>query len=271
MITKENYFELNNKGLSQSKIKDYLKCPNYFYRKHILGTIEKEDKECFKIGSTVDDILTEKDSVDNYAVFEGDRRTKEGKYDYQNLLDAGKKIITEQQYSDIINISDAVINTSAYKQLSTYYFQEIIEVPSINLGEHFDCLYGKIDCYEIKEDGVCILVDIKTTMTVDDRQFFYKAQGYGYFKQMWFYAYLLKSKYPEIKSFKFYHLAAETTEPYRVKLYEIPEEYINREEDEMLETIKKIAEDKTFAKQDASFERPTRLLDPKDKYNEDVD
>lgn len=260
MITNDNYFSLDNKGLSQSKIKAYLQCPNYFYRSCISGTLKREFKKAFAIGDAVDGILTRATEKDNYAVCENDGRTKAGKEERANLEFNGKTVISRADFDAIIDIADAVERTDAYKEIaSTFTFQEIIEVP-MELGEHFSALYGKLDAYRINEDGVCDLLDVKTSVTVDERKYFYKFFSLGYHIQLFFYSMLLKSKYAEkIKSFRFYHLAVEKTEPYNVKLFSIPLGNVMECETLVMETINKIAQDTTFEKANPSFINPTLL------------
>lgn len=262
MLTKENYFSLNNKALTNSKIKTYLQCPNYFYRLYISGEVEKEFKKAFNIGDAVDNILTQRDEMTNYAVCEAKRTTKEGKKEAANLEFAGKTVISRTDYNLIVNIADAVIKTSAYAEiLKNFVFQEILETPA-DLGEHFKVLAGRPDAYRINSDGVCDLLDLKTTINIDPDKFYYSAISYGYFKQLWIYAFLLKVKYPEIKSFRYWHLAVEKKEPYRVELFSIPNKYVDDCEQDILETIQKIATDKEFKKKDASFKSPTPLIRP---------
>ena len=264
IVTKENYFDHNNHALHQSSIKDYFLCPNYFYRKNVLQTVEQPDKKAFQIGKVVDDILTETDSVDNYAIFEGDRRTKEGKADYQALQDAGKKVISQKDYDNIINICDAIYKTTAYKEIfKSYNRQEILQMP-MDLGEHFDSLVGKVDFFTIDENGICHLNDMKTTRSIDDNKFFYACREYGYFFQLFVYSLLLNHKYPEIKGFSYSILAGETAEPYRVKYFKIPNSYVEKEADRYLYAIKSI-KDGLYDKEDASLQNPTLLCDPKDR------
>lgn len=261
MITEQNYFDVDNKGLSQSKIKDYLQCPNYFYRKNISGEYKRPVNKAFQIGDAIDGILTRSTTLDNYAVCKEKRTTKAGKAEAAELEFSGKTVISRTDYNLIIDIADAVDKTEAYQEIkNTYTFQEIIEVP-MELGEHFDCLYGKLDAYRINEDGVCDLLDLKSTVTIDDRKYFYKFFSFGYDKQLWFYSYLLKSKYPQIKSFRFWNLAVEKSEPFRVKLFRIPNGHIINCEQEMLEAINKIASDTEFKKESVSFSNPTDLGD----------
>lgn len=265
MITNENYFELDNHGLSQSKIKQYLICPNMFYRANITGTLKKEFKKIFQIGDAIDNILTQADTLNNYAVCEEKRTTKAGKAEAAELQFQGKTVISRTDYDTIVDVADAVIKSDAYTEvLKTYTFQEIIQIP-MDLGEHFNCLYGKLDAYKINEDGVCDLLDLKSTVTVDDKKYFYKFYAFGYDVQLWLYSYLLKAKYPQIKSFRFWHLAAEKSEPFNVKLFSIDPSYIVGCEKKMLETIEKIKNDKTFSKYNPSFSNPVSFGDFSDE------
>lgn len=261
IITEQNYFDLDNKGLSQSKIKDYLKCPNYFYRKNISGEYVRPVKKAFQIGDAIDNILTQAETPDGYAVCENKRTTKAGKAEAADLEFAGKKVISRTDFNTIIEAADAVDKTEAYQEIkNTFTFQEIIEIEK-ELGEHFKVLYGKLDAYRINSDGVCDLLDLKSAMTIEERQYFYKFFSFGYDKQIWFYAYLLKLKYPKIKSFRYWHLAVEKSEPFRVKLFTIPNRFIDKCEKEMLATIDKIAHDKEFNKETVSFKSPIELGD----------
>lgn len=263
-ITKDNYFSPDNRALHQSHIKDYFACPNYFYRKNILHTVEQKESKSFDVGKIVDDILTETDSVGNYAIFEGDRRTKDGKAEYQALVDAGKKVISQKEYDQILAICDAIYQTSAYKEIfQKFNRQEIIQV-EMDLGKYFDCIVGKMDFFEITADGVCRLNDMKTARSVDDTKFYYACKEYGYFFQLFVYSLLLKSKYPDIKSFEYSILAAETSEPYRVKYFTIPQTYIEQEADRYLYAINGIKND-MFDKEDASLQHPTLLCAPADR------
>ena len=272
-IDKTNYFSQDNRALHQSAAKDYFLCPNYFYRKNVLHTVEQKESKAFDIGHAVDDILTETDSVDNYAVME-DMLDENGKkingnckpvQDYKKaLLASGKKVLTRPEFDAIINIADAIYRTTAYKEIfKTHNRQEIIQMP-IDLGEHFDCIVAKIDFFEITADGVCRLNDMKTTRSIDDTKFWYSCKEWGYFFQLFVYSLALKYKYPEIKSFTYSILAGETSEPYRVKYFKIPNQYIEQEADRYLYAINSIKAG-LFDKEDASIQNPTLLCAPSDR------
>lgn len=263
-INEGNYFSLNNRGLSQSKLKEYGICPNYFYRKNITGEFVREETAALKIGHEVDALLTEIEKETNSVVFTGDRRTKLGKEEYQLLIESGKTVLSQAEYDNIQAVVKAVKETSAYQEIEkTFVFQEILQIEA-ELGPHFDFLYGKVDAYRINPDGVCDLLDLKTCRSVNHRRYYFNAVELGYFKQLRFYAWLLEQKYPQIKGFRFYHLAVEKSEPFGVRLFQIPNEYIMKESEWVQETIKKVREDKEFKKADASFKTPTELINPVD-------
>jgi hypothetical protein len=284
MINEQNYYDLNNKGLSQSKIKDYIVCPNMFYRKNISGELAKEEKKAWDIGSAIDNILTEADSISNFIVLEPpmdipeEKRktyfmTNAGKAYKQELLDSGKKTITELEYELIINIADAVDKTTAWKQIKKdFIFQEIVCIEK-ELGEHFKYLVGKPDAYRIV-DGVCEILDVKTTASlpvdlstgkINKRKYLYSALDYGYFIQMYFYSYILGLKYPEIKEFKFYHLAVEKKEPFNVALFTIPNYSVDKYADFINHRITDISTDNEFKKRDVSFETAELLVFDKEE------
>jgi hypothetical protein len=289
MINETNYYDLNNKGLSQSKIKDYIICPNMCYRKNISGELEKVEKKAWDIGKAIDSILTGEDSISDYMVLEAPKdipeekrktyfMTNAGKAYKQELVDSGKKLITEADYDLIIEVANAVEITDAWKQIKKEFtFQEIISVEQ-DLGKNFDCLVGKPDAYRINKDGVCDLLDVKTTVAlpvnlltgrVNKRKYLYSALDLGYFIQMWFYSYLLRLKYPEITSFRYFHLAVEKKEPFRVELFQIPNYSVIKYEPFLLDTIEKIAKDDKYQKRDVSFEDAELLVFDDQEENDD--
>ena len=255
-INNNNYYELNNKGLSQSKIKAYDVCPNYMYRLYISGGLQRGSNKNFMVGSEVDSILTEMDKFQNTIIAPyKDFRTKEArewKLDQEAL---GKTVVKEDEYENIMAIAISVQDTSIWKDIEKNFItQDILIKPDDTLGEHFNCLYGKPDAYRIDKNGVCTLLDLKTSMTIDRKKFFYRANDLGYFKQLWMYSELLMYKYPEIKTFEYRFVVAEKSEPYHVKLFTVPSIYVTQSEAGMLETIDKIADDKEFKKPDVTWD-----------------
>jgi len=265
MITNENYYSLNNKGLSQSKIKMYDKDPNYMYRACISGELVRPDNKSFMIGRETDSILTEMDKFQNTIIAPyADFRSKEAREWRKEQEAEGKTVVKETEYENIMAIAIAVQETEVWQDIEkTFTTQEILQVVDKKLGRHFDCLYGKPDAFRINEDGVCDLCDLKTALKIDEKTFFYKSKDYGYFKQLWMYAMLLKEKYPQIKSFRYWFVVAEKSEPYRVSLFSIPNDLVDDCEMDMLLTIKEISQRTDYSRPRIGWDNAIKLTDPR--------
>jgi hypothetical protein len=278
MITDKNYYDLNNRGLSQSKIKDYIICPNMFYRKNISGELEKEEKKSWDVGTAIDSILTGENSISNFLVLEPPKdvpeekkktyfMTNAGKEYKQQLIDSGKKIITESDYELIINVADAVDKTTAWKEIKKeYIFQEIFCIEE-KVGNHFDYLTGKIDAYKIVEDTAYIL-DVKSTASlpinlmtgnVNKRKFYYSSLDYGYFIQMNYYKRLIQKKYPDVKNFVFLNFAVEKKEPFNTFLFYVANNDVSKYDAIIDQTIERIKNDNEFKKRDVTFDNAELL------------
>lgn len=278
MINEQNYYDLNNKGLSQSKIKDYIVCPNMCYRKNISGELEKEEKKSWDVGTAIDSILTGEDSISNFLVLEPPKdvpeekkktyfMTNAGKEYKQQLIDSGKKIITESDYELIINVADAVDKTTAWKEIKKeYIFQEIFCIEE-KVGNHFDYLTGKIDAYKIVEDTAYIL-DVKSTASlpinlmtgnVNKRKFYYSSLDYGYFIQMNYYKRLIQKKYPDVKNFVFLNFAVEKKEPFNTFLFYVANNDVSKYDAIIDQTIERIKNDNKFKKRDVTFDNAELL------------
>lgn len=254
MITQSQYFDLNNKALSRSKIKDYSTCPNFFYRKHITGDITQEDKQAFKIGTGVDDLCAQDILSKDYVCFDGDRRTKEGKSEYAMLEASGKTILSKSDYEQIIGMSDAIQTTTAYKQLADHDRQTLLQV-EMDLGQHFTSLVAMPDFMKI-EDRHAILTDLKTAKTIEPRAYFYHCQNYWYFEQFAIETIILKAL-DLVDTFEYRHITVEKTKDiWNVATFKFDETDIRVSMGKINLLLALIRNDKEFKKKDASFDNP---------------
>lgn len=263
ILTAENYYDKGNRALTCSKIKDYIKCPNYFYRKHILCEIVDDEKPAFIFGGIVDKLLSNEDFDKNYEVADGIRTAKLKK----EAAERGVTLITKNDYNEIFEVADAIEQTDAWKFIKTnnFVFQDILQ-QEMELGEHFDSLAGKPDIYGILND-VCYLVDVKTAVTIDLRRYFYMAHGFHYDYQLANYETLLKLKFPNIKEFRSFNLVASKEKNfYGVELFEYPRSVIEKSKEEMAKLIVQISKEKEFKKYNPSFEAP-KTLDISNQYS----
>jgi len=230
---------------------DYMKCPNYFYRKNILGTVAMKNSPALIVGDAVDSLLAQIEMSKRIAVFEGDRRTKNGKAEYASLIDDGFTIVTQAQYDQIIALSDSVMTTTAYKQLADYKKQEILEM-DMDIGQYFNKLAGMPDFIKVDDDKISI-VDLKTAQTIEKHKYYWHADAYGYFLQAAVYCLLANNTYPN-RQIIFQHLVVEKSEPYRVVVYTIPQVTIDKNIEMIYNVIDQIKNDKEFKKKDVSLD-----------------
>lgn len=259
-LTHTNYFTNANRYLSNSKISDYLKSKEFFYRKHILGTVEKKETPALIIGKAVDLWLTK--SRQHFEKLYIRMEKKNSK------LDAKLIQLTAREYDEVVGICEAVEKTKAYKQIKKYKKQQILQhEEKIGL---FDGLCGVPDFYKIDELGNCIIVDLKTSVTNDTKKYFYHAKDYGYFRQQAMYQMLLKMIHPEINSIESRHIVVEKDPDkiYKVKTFRLDQDEINKCLEKVFEIIEEIKAEKKWKDKDTTWEDMEELSDPRVKKAE---
>lgn len=266
MIDEQNYYALNNGGLSQSKLKMYAIDPNYMYRACITGELKRKDAKHFMIGREIDGLLTEIDKSSNTIISPyKDYKSKEAREWRDEMIAIGKTPIKDSEYEEIFGPAIAAQETEVWRDIEkNFTMQEILQIPDNNLGKHFDCLYGKIDAYRINKDGICDVVDLKSALNIEEREFFFKAVKLGYFLQLKFYSMLLKLKYPQIKGFRFWFFVVEKSEPYRTRLYRVDDKLVEECETEIAFLIKEISERTDWNRPNLSWSTAITLKDPRD-------
>ncbi|NTU69207.1 hypothetical protein HGB13_00015 [bacterium] len=251
-LTESNYYERGTKALTCSKIKDFVTCPNYFYRKHITNELEEESSDAFLIGGLVDKLLSGEDFGKMYEVVA--RRTPKLKAEAE---ERGVKLMLQSQLDEIIEVADAVDQTDAWKTIKEKgIFQSILQIP-YKINEHFDSLAGKPDVYWIDDEATCFIVDLKTAASAEHRKAYFQAMGFHYDWQLANYRFLLKALHPEIKKFRCFNLTVgKTKNIYGVELFEYDDFAIERAMFEINNVIEKIAAEKDYKKYNPSFLKP---------------
>jgi hypothetical protein len=252
-LTTTNYYDKGNRALTNSKIKNYLISPDYFYRHDITCEIVDDPKDAFTFGAIVDKLLSGEDFDKTYQVADG-VRTKKLKEEAEAN---GITLLTPLQYTEIFEVADAVEKTDAFKYIKkNATCQDILQIPFI-INEFFDCLAGRPDFYWRGENGVCYIVDLKTAQTVDHKKYFFQAMGFKYDQQLAMYRLLLRLIYPEIKSFRCFNLVvSKQKNVYGVELFEYPVSIIENATCGLLETIDAISKDIAYTKYNPSFDQP---------------
>lgn len=258
-LTLENYFTPENKYLSNSKIGDYLKSPNYFYRKHILHEIEQKTSNALVLGSGVDYLLAQNDNKPEYRVVER-RNLKNPPEGYIELNQA--------QYDEIFEIADAVANNDVFKDIDKTFAKQLLLTMDMPLG-NFVGLCGLPD-YILVKDNEIIIVDLKTSRTTDPRKYYWHCKEFGYFRQQAFYQHLAIDKYG-LKRVSSYHLVVEKTKDiYDVKFFKIDQKEIDREARVLQKAIDEIKERTDWSRPNLKWSNAIKLSNPGESFEESV-
>jgi hypothetical protein len=261
-LTLSNYYTDENRYLSNSKISDYLKSPNYFYRKHILHEINSKGSEAFVIGSGVDYLLAQDDKKPKYVVVE--RR---------NLKNPPEGIVevNQSQYDDIFDIADAVAETDVYKDIDKNFKKQVILTEDFKIGDHFIGLCGLPDFIKVTDKEIIIL-DLKTSRTTDPRKYFWHCKEYGYFRQQAMYQYLASVKYGADKEISSYHLVVEKTKDiYDVKLFKLDQKEIDKETVTLYKAFDDIARRKDWSRPNIKWSDTIELTNPSEIFEDLVE
>lgn len=268
MLKQEDYFKLNNGYLSRSKIQDFRLSPEYFHRKHILGTIKGEDKDCFRIGSATDDLLAQIDNKNNYVVTDREFRTNVDKAWKADQIAQGKIVVKQAEYDKILALAIAVEQTDAYQHLNTYPRQVLLQCEYAFENKLFHGLAALPDFAKITTDSADI-VDLKTTTGFpvwNTKKWIYKCQDLGYFLQFALQTVILSKQ--GIKNFTYRHLVVDKTENINnVYAVMIDPELVEAIIPELLDTIDQISNTKIFTKANPSWAHAIYL---ENNNNEDL-
>lgn len=260
ILNKNNYFSLENRAITNSRLGDWLRGKQYFKKKHIDGTLDFKKTNAMVVGSVVDDLLTQDDIKANYVV--GDKRLKE----FKNREDV--TVISQIMYDEMMGLAIAVEETSAFKDLKDYRKQIIFQFAR-DLGPHFDSIAGIPDFFKIEYDNLpegkkarVIIVDLKTSTTIDPWMYTKHADGLGYYRQQAFYQILIGMQLIEDGKLEFMdeiefisrHLVVEKTRDiYDVGTFNIDQDHIDFEKENIFALLEEVGKETEFKKKDTTW------------------
>lgn len=250
------YYAAGTGYLSNSMVGDFLKDPNYFYRKHVQHYIQEEPTEALILGSAVDVLLTESQAEFDKQFIVGYAKDLKG----VDIAD-GVQRLTPPQFDEIVSIVEAVKATDAYKDLKGHTAQEALLIDH-DMGQYFKGLCGKPDWYKV-DGNVCIITDLKTARSIDQRKYYYHCVEFGYFRQQAFYQFLLGLKFPNVRSFISRHLVVDKEENINnVRAYILDQNEVDERLEELVITLSAIKNEKTFAKFNPTWEQAGIIMNP---------
>tara|TARA_R110000868_G_scaffold335547_1_gene596403 strand:- start:5067 stop:5897 length:831 start_codon:yes stop_codon:yes gene_type:complete len=178
-ISNDEYHASN--GISRSRLMLLDKSPYHFWYETLSGLAEKrESTPAMAIGSAFHTLLLEPEKFSNeYAVAPKiDRRTKQGKEDYETFMQetAGKILLSDDQFVKVNNMVELVNK----HEIVTTLLDEAVFEQSIFWTDEETGLQFKTrpDIWSAK-----MVVDLKTTADASSYAFTRSAMNYGYYLQ----------------------------------------------------------------------------------------
>lgn len=254
-LSKRNYYTIRNQYITNSKISDYLRDKNYFYRKHILGTVERKESDAFLFGSAVDTWLTDSEKAFREQYIPVARRSKAN-------ASLGFTEVPQAMYDQIETMCRKLESLTIFKQLRGFKNQKILQF-DLDLGK-FPGIAGIPDWYKIMPSGTeATIIDLKTTKSVVPKKYYHSCVEYGYIRQQAMYQMLIKLNNPEVKTFKSFHLAVEkdTDNIFKTRLFKIPQNLIDSSKSEIDLILDSIKKEEKFLSEDVSFESAVNLVE----------
>ena len=224
------YVEENRGYITASKLKDFIKSPEYFFLKYIkeVPDLKEEEKVCFKLGTAIDDLISywENEFFKKYYIDEGllkaeleDRLfnmgvdTKGLKVEDMKALIywdiENKKRLTAWEWETVLGCVNELRRQKLFDKDGAYNHQKTYIGKYKNLQ-----LKGTLD-----RDGTEIIRDTKTTWNIN--KFLWEWRDLGYDVSMTFY-WVLKLKATGEKS-KLILDVVQKTYPYPSRIFEIPQ------------------------------------------------
>jgi hypothetical protein len=246
-LNKNNYFTKENTYISNSRIKDYLTDPYYYYRKHVLGEVKDIESQPLRLGQAVDMWLTEGKKVFEKNYIAVTRRNLKNPPTTHTELPNG-------EYNMVVKLCERVESQDAYKVLKDYKKQIILSQDIKDLKNHKG-ICGIPDFFQVFND-IAIIVDLKTSITIDPYKYNFRCLDLGYYNQMAMYSKLIKHKYPEVKQVECRHLVVhkDPLEIYKTQVFILDAERIALIEDNIDSIVQEIDSNKEWRGTNVSWD-----------------
>lgn len=199
------------KALSKSGLDQFRKSPAHF-RAWQDGVTKNESSPALEFGTAVHMAILEPELfAKSYAVFTGDRRTKDGKAAYEAVIASGMTPLNQEQWDNITGAAAAVHAHPAAAPLLNDIQTEV---------SCFDNWMGVKVKARIDGLGKDYIIDVKTTQDASPIAFAKSCAQFRYHVQAAWYRQITGIN-------RFVFIAVEKEAPYGVACYELDEQAIN--------------------------------------------
>ena len=219
MIIQDDTTYRAHPALNYSAAKTLLRSP-----KHFQAALNRkfEPSREMVIGSMIHEIVLE-NKTPNYIVRPADLdlRTKEGKE--WKAKNAGREILTQEEYFSIQNASKAVLSNPDAK-----YMLGLCPNREVGIVQEFAGvkIKGRLDAYGKDEESNPFILDLKTTISAEPEEFGRKIFNLKYTAQCSWYQALLSLELGLECRPNWFWLIVETQEPYDVVIYQPSDEML---------------------------------------------
>ena len=202
------------RALSKSGLDQFRKSPAHF-RAWQDGLTKNESSPALEFGTAAHMAVLEPHLfIQKYTKFSGDKRTKEGKLDWQNIIYSGKTPLSEDQWECVNGVAAAVHAHPGAAKLIDAIKPERFEVSA------FDNWMGTKVKARIDGLGDDHIIDLKTTQDASPAAFAKSCAQFRYHVQAAWYQTITKVN-------RFVFIAVEKEAPYGVACYELDQQAID--------------------------------------------
>jgi len=269
-LTRDNYHTTENKSISSTKVKDFLKSKELYYKRHIEGSIKSDDTTSITLGRIVDKVLEQGTLHFFHRTYQLKVLKKVDKDLFNKQKKIERRILPPAMYHAAIAICEKVLRSPFYKWYGDRKLksmkQLILQQPyrfesksvKNDIRDTQDKKIGITTIAKIENVSICGMLDRltfdKDTAYIDDyktsamsqmkssNSWVYLCYSYGYFIQMAVYRWLVQQQFPEMEHYVCRHIVLGTSaaDLYPIKLFVIPDEYIDEAEKIFFETVEAI-------------------------------
>jgi hypothetical protein len=155
-----------------------------------------------------------------------------------------------------MGIAESVMRQDIWNDLKDKRWKKQVILTDDNLG-----ICGMLDFLLVDGDSA-IIVDLKTSNTIDPRKYYWHCYDYNYFLQAAFYKTLVLANYPEVKIVSFYHLAVEKDPDmlYNCAVFQFDNAIINDHVEIMKAELRELRKESEFAPKSVGWRDKVLIL-----------
>jgi len=217
-MTNEDY-HADTSAISASGLKLFARSPAHYYAAYLdPNRIERSPTPAMRVGTATHCAILEPErfSAEYIALPEGlDRRTKEGKHAYADLLATGAELLTSDDMSLVVNMACAFRDNATSRAL--FDRKHVVEQSIFAEVNGVAC---KCRPDFMTADGLMVM-DVKTTSDASPESFGKSAWSLGYHIQAAFYRRVIQSATGITPDFIFG--CVESDRPYLTAYYTVPQ------------------------------------------------